>query len=137
MHQSRAASILLHEGMEALFEHLAHVVGSALELVAILMVAIGAVEAIIDLLREARTPGTAGPRRGWLRFAHWLVLALTFELGADIVATTLDPDWADLGKLATIAAVRTFLTYFLDRDVEKVTEWTRGAPAAAAGTGTR
>jgi uncharacterized membrane protein len=119
--------------METLLEFLAHIVRSSLELIAIVIVAIGAIEAIIDMTRIVERRGSRagtwndGPRAGWLRFAHWLVVALTFQLGADIVATTLSPSWSELGKLATIAVVRTFLTYFLDRDVERASEMQRAA----------
>lgn len=108
--------------MHVVLETLAHVVGSMLELVAIIVVAVGAIEAVIALLRVPHVRDTARYREGWLRFAHWLVVALTFQLGADIVATTLSPSWTELGKLATIAGVRTFLTFFLDRDVEKASQ---------------
>jgi uncharacterized membrane protein len=106
--------------METLMDLLAPPIVSALELVAVVVVAIGAIEAVIGLTRLAFSrKGMTEQRAYWLRFAHWLVVALTFELAADIVATTMSPSWTDLGKLATIAVVRTFLTYFLDRDVEK------------------
>jgi uncharacterized membrane protein len=113
--------------VETILEVIAHVIGKSLEIIAIVIVALGALEAVIDLTRQFEAARrlhdtwNVGPRRSWLRFAHWLVVALTFELGADIVATTLSPSWNDLGKLATIAVVRTFLTYFLDRDVEQAT----------------
>ncbi|MDX2091474.1 MAG: DUF1622 domain-containing protein [Kofleriaceae bacterium] len=118
--------------MEALLEILAHGVGSMLELIAIVIVAIGALQAVADLARIRGDAPNALQRRGWLKFAHWLVVALTFQLAADIVATTLHPSWTELGKLATIAGVRTFLTYFLDRDVEKATELERRSSGLAA-----
>lgn len=52
-----------------------------------------------------------------LSFGQWLVLALELQLGADILATTANPSFADLGKLAAIAAIRTFLNYFLEREL--------------------
>ena len=53
-----------------------------------------------------------------LHFGSWLALALEFQLGADIVATTIAPSFEALGKLALIALVRTFLNYFLQRELE-------------------
>lgn len=32
------------------------------------------------------------------------------------------PSWAELTKLGVIAVIRTFLTYFLDRDLERADE---------------
>lgn len=46
-------------------------------------------------------------------------VALTFQLGADIVATSYAPTWDELGRLAVVAVVRTFLSYFLDREMEQ------------------
>lgn len=54
-----------------------------------------------------------------LEFGMWLVLALEFQLGADIVATTLSSDFTSLGKLVIIAIVRTVLNYFLTEELEK------------------
>lgn len=53
-----------------------------------------------------------------LRFGVWLGLALEFQLGADIVGTTVAPTPEALGRLALIAIIRTFLNYFLSKEVE-------------------
>jgi uncharacterized membrane protein len=45
--------------------------------------------------------------------------ALTFQLGSDIASTTVAPGWDELGRLAAVAVIRTFLTFFLDRDLDK------------------
>ena len=49
----------------------------------------------------------------------WLLLGLEFELAADIISSVVSPTWQDLGELGAIAPViRTFLNYFLERDLE-------------------
>jgi uncharacterized membrane protein len=106
--------------METLLVATAHGVEQVLDLLAIAVVAVGAIEAFVDICRWPRSDSSYA-RRTWLRFAHWLIAALTFELAADIVATTIAPSWDDLGKLASIAVIRTFLTFFLDRDLAKET----------------
>ncbi|MFQ4145892.1 DUF1622 domain-containing protein [Chlorogloeopsis sp. ULAP02] len=53
-----------------------------------------------------------------LRFGVWLALALEFQLGADILATTIAPTLEELVKLALIAVIRTFLNYFLGKELE-------------------
>ena len=53
-----------------------------------------------------------------LRFGSWLALALEFQLGADIVATTIAPSFEALGKLGILALIRTFLNYFLNKELE-------------------
>ena len=44
---------------------------------------------------------------------------MTFQLAADIVNTSLAPTWDELGHLATIAGIRTFLSFFLDRELDE------------------
>lgn len=53
-----------------------------------------------------------------LRFGTWLAIALEFQLGADVLATTVAPTTEDLIRLAIIAVVRTFLNYFLGKELE-------------------
>jgi uncharacterized membrane protein len=53
-----------------------------------------------------------------LRFGMWLALALEFQLGADILGTTVAPTLESLGQLGLIAVIRTFLNYFLGRELE-------------------
>ena len=53
-----------------------------------------------------------------LSFGQWLVLALELQLGADILATAGSPSFADLGKVGAIAAIRTFLNYFLYQELD-------------------
>ena len=53
-----------------------------------------------------------------LKFGTWLAVALEFQLGADIVATTVDPTLQSLTELAILAAVRTFLNFFLQKEME-------------------
>lgn len=58
----------------------------------------------------------------WMNFGRWLVAGLTFQLAADLVGTSFEPTWDEIGHLAAIAAIRTFLSYFLDREMEDARE---------------
>lgn len=58
----------------------------------------------------------------WLRYARWLVAALTFQPAADIIETSVTTSWEAVARIAAIAFVRTFLNYFLERDFERVRE---------------
>jgi uncharacterized membrane protein len=51
-----------------------------------------------------------------------LLLGLEFELAADIVRSAISPSWTEIGQLGAIALIRTFLNYFLERDVEQYAE---------------
>ncbi|ABW32467.1 DUF1622 domain-containing protein [Acaryochloris marina] len=57
-----------------------------------------------------------------LTFGRWLALALEFQLGADVLATTVAPTFEALGKLGAIAIIRTFLNYFLNKELIEVFE---------------
>ena len=48
----------------------------------------------------------------------WLLLGLEFELAADIIRSVVAPTWVDLVELGAIAVIRTFLNYFLEKDLE-------------------
>lgn len=56
-----------------------------------------------------------------LCFGTWLAFALEFQLGADILGTTIAPSFEELGKLGLIAVIRTFLNYFLNQELETET----------------
>ena len=93
---------------------------------AALLIAIGAAEALFLSLRALlRGRETAGARKAaWLRFGVWLLLALEFELAADIVRSAIAPTWTSIGQLAAIAVIRTFLSYFLEHDLAQAEEIT-------------
>jgi uncharacterized membrane protein len=57
-------------------------------------------------------------RRLRVRFGSSLTLALELLLAADILRTAVAPTWEEIGKLAAIAAIRTVLNYFLERELQ-------------------
>lgn len=91
-----------------------------LEAISVLCVAIGIFKtlqvALKVMARRKRSPSfpLADVR---LQFGVWLALALEFQLGADILATTIAPTFITLGKLGAIALIRTFLNYFLNQEL--------------------
>ena len=52
-----------------------------------------------------------------LSLARFLVLGLEFQLAADVLRTAISPSFEEIGKLAAIAAIRTLLNYFLNREI--------------------
>ena len=90
---------------------------------AVVIVLAGTVIAFYEGLRWVSSRTHAArmqPRDIWIRYARWLVAALTFQLAADIVETTIAPSFEDIGRLAAIAAIRTFLNFFLERDLREM-----------------
>src|SRR5262245_28921950 len=107
--------------MEEMFVQFARVASLLVELAAVLIVSYGALEAFARLLWIVVTPRTThGERKElWRRFGMWLLLGLEFELAADIIGSVISPTWQDIGELGAIAVVRTFLNYFLEKDLEQ------------------
>jgi uncharacterized membrane protein len=84
----------------------------ALALVAIVA---GTLQAFVGGAGLMLSPVTGHRRREvWLRYARWLIVGLTFQLAA-------------------VALIRTFLNYFLERDLDEVRERQR-EPAAQPST---
>lgn len=88
------------------------------ELMALIVITIGTVEAFVRGIPGALKRDNAHPaiRAFWMRYSRWLVAGLTFQLAADIIETSIAPSWDEIGKLAAIAVIRTFLNFFLERD---------------------
>jgi len=93
---------------------------------ALLLIAWGTVQAFIGAVGLVATGGDGHHRRDvWLRFARWLVAALTFQLAADIIETSIRSDWESIARLGAIAVIRTFLNYFLERDLAELRDQQR------------
>lgn len=54
-----------------------------------------------------------------LMFGGWLVVALEFQLAADIVGTIVSPTNEHLIQLGAVALIRTFLNYFLNKELNE------------------
>lgn len=103
-----------------------------IDMIALFVVVIGTAEAFIRGLRLMLTSPDGHERRDvWLRYARWLVAALTFQLAADIIETSITEDWRSLGRIAVIAVIRTFLNIFLERDLAEMRAQQREGAAAA------
>jgi uncharacterized membrane protein len=57
-----------------------------------------------------------------VKFGSSLAIALELLLAADILKTAVAPTWEDIGKLAAIAAIRTALNYFLEKELKQIEE---------------
>ena len=64
-----------------------------------------------------RLPGDFGAVR--LQLARFLILALEFQLAADILGSAFAPSWDRIGKLGAIAVIRTMLNFFLTRELKE------------------
>src|ERR1700733_6056205 len=67
-----------------------------------------------------------------LDLGRFLVLGLEFQLAAGILRTAVAPNFTELAQLATVAAIRTALNFFLGLEIKEETELVRADKAAAA-----
>ena len=109
--------------MKELLVEVTETVVIVIDAMALIVILIGTVAAFCAALKGIFTPLESDLRRSiWLRYARWLVAGLTFQLAADIVESSIATSWESVGRLAAIAVIRTFLNYFLERDVAEVRE---------------
>jgi len=93
-----------------------------IDAMALIVVAIGTAEAFFTGLWPA-FPAPASHcwfREILVRYGRWLVAGLTFQLAADIIATSVAPGWEEVGQLGAIAVIRTFLNFFFERDLAEL-----------------
>jgi uncharacterized membrane protein len=106
--------------LETLLHDFAGVLKLALEATAVLCVLIGFLRVIwLATIGRGRN-GYSLMVEARLALGTWLVLALEFQLAADIVATTVTPSFEDLAKLGIVAFIRTALNYFLQREIREI-----------------
>jgi uncharacterized membrane protein len=105
--------------MVGLVKNISAIVATCSEFAAVVMIVTGALQALrsvaATLIRDKKPVEPLTVFRG---FAGWLVLALEFLLAADILRTAISPTWNEIGQLAAIAAIRTFLNYSLSHDLQ-------------------
>ena len=96
-------------------------VAVSIDAIALVIIVGGTVEAFVGVFRMVFGRDSGRLRRDvWLRYSRWLVAGLTFQLASDIIETSITRGWEALAHLGAIAVIRTFLNYFLERDMEEI-----------------
>lgn len=92
-----------------------------IEAVALLILALAIIKAVRKLVfRNLKMDRERKLAQVRLDLGIALALSLEFLLAADIAATAVSPTWTAVGKLAAISAIRTFLNFFLEREVKEL-----------------
>ena len=87
----------------------------------------GPVLVALQAVRALAPDGAAAlqTERGYFRknaarmdYPRFLALGLEFQLAADLLRTAVSPTFQEIGKLACVAAIRTALNFFLQREMD-------------------
>ncbi len=98
----------------------AQIVSLVIEAMAVLVIALGSIEALWRGLRAIWLSSVANEQQViLLHFSHWVVAGLTFQLASDMVRTAVAPSWDAIGRLAAIAAIRGGLSLLLELEVAR------------------
>jgi len=106
-----------------------------IDAIALLAVVWATLEVCVQVvrIRPSRASGYV-LRAIWLHYARWLVGALSLQLAADIIETSISTNWETIGRVGAIAVIRTLLNFFLDRDVEEKRSMQRAGERASQST---
>ncbi|MDI1323987.1 MAG: DUF1622 domain-containing protein [Algoriphagus sp.] len=110
------------ETLEHWLEYSIGVITLLVEFTAVLCVVVGFFSALLYLIRSKEEHYSPMFNRLKLRFGGWLALALEFQLASDILQTTVSPSYENLIQLGAIALIRTFLNYFLSKELGELPE---------------
>jgi uncharacterized membrane protein len=113
------------ETAEIILEHIVTAVALALEFTAVLCIVAGFIQSFILLVKSGQAHYSPLYNRLRLKFGGWLALALEFQLASDIIKTTVAPTYENLIQLGAIAVIRTFLNYFLSKELHELPELIR------------
>lgn len=90
-----------------------------LNAISLLFIILGVILSVVKSIKARRSMPGEHPLHTYFRrmFGGWLIVALEFQLAADIVGTIVSPTTAQLIELGAIALIRTFLNYFLSKEL--------------------
>lgn len=111
----------LFHRLEVALVELAGIIKVLLEFIAVLLILYAIGLTLQKFIRHCRRSNFDTVQRVLrLELGRYLILALELLLAADIVATAVSPTWDAIGRLAAISLIRTFLNYFLEREVREL-----------------
>jgi uncharacterized membrane protein len=85
--------------MEGWLEVIAKNLTLIVDAMALLIISIGTIEAFFAGIRVLLISSATNEERRmvWVRYARWLIAGLTFQLAADIIGTSVAPNWTASG----------------------------------------
>lgn len=107
---------------ENLLQEFALFLKIVLEFIAIVIIAVSLVITLRKLLRSRQKRFQVAQQTIRLELGLSLALSLEFLLASDIVGTAVSPSLDAIAKLAAITGIRTFLNFFLQKEVQELQE---------------
>ncbi|MDQ6682568.1 MAG: DUF1622 domain-containing protein [Chloroflexota bacterium] len=117
------------------FSDLIDGVGKTIDVGGVAVILIGALLATLGFARNvvARVPGSTAYRTYRQSLGRSILLGLELLVAADIIRTVaVSPSLLNVGVLAVIVLVRTFLSFSLEVELEGRWPWQRGSAVPSA-----
>ncbi|MBU5366017.1 DUF1622 domain-containing protein [Enterococcus devriesei] len=112
--------------IENMIQHFFQPIVLLLDVLSIGIIIVGAFLAFIKLI--PRKNGKAFPsilqKNKYIKayLGSYILLSLEFLIVADIIETIVNPTFQDILKLALIVLIRTVISYFLNKEINEVTD---------------
>ena len=121
--------------IEELYENIAiwiELVGVGIDILGVIIIVWGIIWSMGIYLRRQRThPDIDHYRSFKVRIGRYLLIGLEVLVAADIIKTVaLEPDFENLGVLALLVVIRTFLSWTLVLEIEGRWPWQPEPPTA-------
>lgn len=113
---------------------LVELTGQAVDVAGVALIVIGLVLTTLRFLGRSRGGAAGAYQRYREGLGRTLLLGLEFLVAADVIRTVaVTPTFRSVGILAVIVAIRTFLSWTLELELEGRWPWGRRAQASEAG----
>jgi uncharacterized membrane protein len=113
------------------FQEIVELVGTVVDALGVAVIVLGIVVATAGAVRDLRR-GQQAYRSYRRQIGRSILLGLEFLVAADIVRTVaVAPTFTDLGVLALIVVIRTFLSFSLELEITGRWPWQQSDPPAA------
>ena len=103
--------------MEEIAKYITTTVSHAVEILAAVIIGGAVLETVYSYMSLLTHSAKISKEQIRVKFGSSVAVSLELLLGADVLVTAVAPGWSDIGKLAAIAAIRTMLNYFLEREL--------------------
>ncbi len=120
--------------------HALEIIASVIAYVAVAMIAWGGLRTlargVVLEFTKCHHKHTCCERESLRReFGSYLLLALEFLIAADVVSTISDPTLMEMALLGSIVAIRTVISFFLNRELQLVRQMEAASEAQTASKG--